>query len=122
MANDLNVLDMQEDANGFCIQQAKTFETEIERLGIALGVDWSNTVQVQELAHEAMNHVKEQLEEYEHHTTDYQLKAKLTLFAIAEMMMQLMANSACEGIHTHGGHAWKAFSKALLREKEKLVE
>jgi hypothetical protein len=32
-------------------------------------------------------------------------------------MMQIMTDSADEGIHTHGGEAWKSFSKALMHEK-----
>lgn len=50
----------------------------------------------------------------QHHHEDHQLRAKITLFALANIMMELMAKSADKSIHTHGGAAWKAFSRALM--------
>ena len=45
---------------------------------------------------------------------------KLTgeLFALSELMMQNMRESADVGVHTHGGATWKAFGKALYDEYE----
>jgi hypothetical protein len=107
--------------NGFNLlhdpQGASEIETQITRLGIALGVNWDDEAQVQALANEALYRSREALAEFSQHHDDYQLKAKIELFGLAALMMQIMANSADEGVHTHGGVAWKAFSKALMREK-----
>jgi hypothetical protein len=107
--------------NGFNLlhdtQGAAEIETQITRLGIALGINWEDEAQVQALAREAIYHSKEALAQFSHHHGDYQLKAKIELFGLAALMMQIMADSADEGIHTHGGVAWKSFYKALMREK-----
>lgn len=111
-------LDVVGHVEDFCSKQAKEIELEIERIGIVLGIDWSDQAQVRALAQEALNHVREDFDRYKvqtHH--DQQLKEKITLFALADMMMHLMARSADKGIHTHGGPAWKAFSKALMQER-----
>lgn len=106
--------------NGFTLlsdsQGAAEIETRITRLGIALRIDWDDEAQVQALAKEALHHSREALAQFSQHHDDYQLKAKVELFGLAALMMQIMANSADEGIHTHGGAAWKSFSKALMRE------
>ena len=70
-----------------------------------------------ELARESLDHVQEDVGLYEHDRNDYRLKSKVTLFALANMMLTLMARSADKGIHTHGGLAWKAFSRALMNER-----
>ena len=106
--------------NGFNLlhdsQGAAEIETQITRLGIALGINWDDEAKVQELAKEALYHSKEALAQFSQHHDDYQLKAKIELFGLAALMMQIMTNSADEGVHTHGGAAWKSFSKALMRE------
>ena len=106
--------------NGFTLlhhsQGAAEIETQIVRYGIALKIDWDDEAQVQALAREALQHSKEALAQFSQHHEDYKLKAKIELFGLASLMMQIMANSADEGIHTHGGKAWKSFSKALMRE------
>ncbi len=117
MAEDSIALDSVENAEDFCAERAKEIELEIERLGIVLEIDWRNEAQVRELAKEALNHVREEVADYEHDRADYREKAKVTLFALAAMMMDIMARSANKGIHTHGGVAWKAFSKALMLER-----
>jgi hypothetical protein len=111
-------LDKVSDAGAFCSDMAKQLESEIEHMGVALGIDWNNEVQVRALAREALNHSRETLEAYSLHHDDYQAKAKATLFGLANIMMEIMAKSAGKGIHTHGGTAWKAFSKALVSERE----
>lgn len=117
MADESIELDVVDDVAGYCATQAREIETEIERMGVVLGIDWSDENQVRTLAKEALEHAQQDAAEYEKHIDDYQLKAKITLFALADMMMHLMARSADKGIHTHGGLAWKAFSKALMKEK-----
>jgi len=95
-------------------QGASEIETQIIRLGLALGINWEDETQVQALAREALFHSKEALAQFSHHHDDYQLKAKIELFGLAALMMQIMTDSAEEGVHTHGGLAWKSFSKALM--------
>ena len=116
MANESIELDTVENAADFCDKQAKGIEAEIERMGVALGIDWNDEHQVRALAKESLEHAQEAVTEYEHEHSDYRLKAKVTLFGLAAMMMDIMAKSADQGIHTHGGLAWKSFSKALMRE------
>jgi hypothetical protein len=41
-------------------------------------------------------------------------RAKGKLFALTNLMLRLMTQSANTGVHTHGGSAWKAFGKALF--------
>ncbi len=99
-------------------QRAAEIETQIVRLGLALGINWDDDAQVQALAREALYHSREALAQYSQHHDDYQQKAKIELFGLAALMMQIMKDSADEGIHTHGGAVWKSFSKALMRERD----
>jgi hypothetical protein len=104
--------------NGFGLlygsRNAAEIEKQIERHGIALGIDWDDEGQVQALAREALLRSQEALAQYGQHHGDYKLKAKIELFGLAGLMMQIMKDSADEGVHTHGGRAWKAFSRALM--------
>ncbi|MEJ1959930.1 MAG: hypothetical protein WDM70_11340 [Nitrosomonadales bacterium] len=97
---------------------AAGIETQITRLGIALGIDWDDEAQVQALAKEALHHSQEALVQYSQNHSDYKQKAKIELFGLAALMMEIMKDSAEEGIHTHGGTAWKSFSRALMREMD----
>ena len=90
---------------------AAEIETQIQRLGIVLGIDWTDELQVRALAREALHHSKEALAQYEQHHDNYRQKAKIDLFGLAHLMMQIMKDSADEGMHTHGGNAWKSFSR-----------
>jgi hypothetical protein len=106
--------------NGFDLlhdsQEASEIEAQLVRKGIALGINWNDEAQVQDLAREALHHSQEDLAQFSHHHDDYKLKAKIELFGLAALMMQIMSNSADEGIHTHGGAVWKSFSRALMHE------
>lgn len=97
-------------------QDASDMELRIVRLGIALGIDWTDEMQVRELAREALYHAKEERAQAAQNPGDYRQKAKLELFGVATLMMQLMRETAEEGLLTHGGDAWKAFSRALIQE------
>ncbi len=111
--NESFALDMVSDVEEYSTKKAKEIEVEIERMGVVLGVDWENDSQVLALATESLQRIREDCQEFELHHDDYQLKARMILFALANMMMELMANSAWKGVDTHGGPAWKAFSRAL---------
>jgi hypothetical protein len=106
--------------NGYSLlhnfQGAAEIEIQITRLGIVLGIDWADEAKVLALAKESLFHSKEVLAQFSQHHDDYKLKAKMELFGLAALMMQIMTDSADEGFHTHGGVAWKAFSKALMHE------
>ncbi len=121
MTNDLNALDGMSNAAEYCNVRAHQLEVEIERMGIALGINWNNEIQVQALAKEALEHAQEALAQYAHDHNDYHQKAKIELFGLAAMMMNLMAEGAGKGIDTHGGTAWKALSKALMKERGMLT-
>ena len=106
--------------NGFNLlhtsQGAADIETQIVRHGIALGINWDDEAEVQALAGEALHLSREAFMHFSQHHEDCKLRAKMELFGLAALMMQIMKDSADEGIHTHGGVAWKSFSKALMHE------
>ncbi len=116
MANDLNALDGMSGVENYCSERASKLEVEIERMGIALGINWNDNFQVHQLAKEALEHAQEALEQYAHDRSNFQLRAKVELFGLAAMMMNLMKESAGKGIHTHGGTAWKALFRAMMEE------
>lgn len=91
-------------------------EHEIERKGIILGIDWSDEHQVRSLAREALSHLQEDLKMAAENPDDFRLRAKIDLFGLAGIMLKTMAESADNGIQSHGGQAWKAFAKALWTE------
>jgi len=97
-------------------ESTKEIEHEIERKGIVLGIDWTDEHQVRTLAREALSHLKEDLQTAAANPDDYRLRAKIDLFGLAGIMLKTMAESADNGIQSHGGEAWKAFAKALWAE------
>lgn len=115
------LLDSVPDVAGYCQEKSHELEIELERAGVALGIDWEDDVQVLCLARDALEHMHETVDAYGHHHDDFQLKAKMQLFAISCLMINLMAESAAHGIHTHGGPAWKAFSRGLSRVRSEIT-
>lgn len=94
----------------------REIELEIERKGIALGIDWTDEVQVRALAREALDHLADDVRLVSEANPDRQLMARVELFGLAALMLRTMTESAELGIHSHGGAAWKAFAKALWAE------
>jgi len=98
-------------------QEARDIERALELHGIAMGINWNDTPSVRALAAEA-------LKSQPAHTRalvlskDPATRAKGELFALSNLMLKLMAESAGVGIHTHGGCAWKAFARALYALNE----
>lgn len=93
-------------------------EQEIERKGIALGIDWQDEVQVRALAREALAHVAADEKFSATAPVDHQRLAKLELFGLAAIMLRTMEESAVQGFESHGGEAWKAFARALWAETD----
>jgi len=91
-------------------------EHEIERMGVVLGIDWSDEHQVRSLAREALGHLQDDLKLAASNPGDYRLRAKINLFGLAGIMLKTMTESADYGFQSNGGEAWKAFGKALWSE------
>jgi hypothetical protein len=97
---------------------AGQLEREIARKGIALGIDWDDEKQVRALAREALDF----------HAgaggsaawpRDPAAQARIELFGLAQLMLNLMRQSAEEDVQTHGGPVWKAFARALWQEADR---
>lgn len=98
-------------------RDAAAIEQEIANRGVALGLDWSDEGAVRMLARELLDggsaHVQALARD-----EDPRNRARGQLFALAILMQQTMAESAENGVHTHGGPVWKALGKALVQEGE----
>lgn len=96
-------------------QDTRDIELEIERRGVALGIDWHNEEQVRALAREALTYPASEITMLAD-KPDYTKLAKLELFGLAGLMLRTMQESAETGFESHGGDAWKAFARALWAE------
>lgn len=94
----------------------REIELEIERKGIALGIDWSDEPQVRALAREALAYHSAPGTLAHGEPDDFALKARIDLFGLASLMLQTMEESASLGMESHGGIVWKAFGRALWME------
>lgn len=102
----------------FFSEETHALEQQIVRMGIALGIDWSDEAQVRELAREALKNGASDIHEAAKHK-DYRLMAKAELFSVAALMLRVMEKSADqESAMAHGGPAWKAFARALWAENQ----
>lgn len=102
----------------FFSDETHALEQQIVRMGMALGIDWSDEVQVRELAREALKNGAGNNGEAVKHN-DYRQMAKAELFSVAALMLRVMEKSAeAEGVMMHGGPAWKSFARALWTEHE----
>lgn len=100
----------------FFSEETRALEQQIVRLGIALGIDWSDEAQVRDLARGALSGSADNIHDAVKHV-DYPGMAKAELFAVAALMLRVMEKSAQgEGVMAHGGPAWKAFARALWAE------
>jgi hypothetical protein len=96
-------------------REALEIEREIVRKGVILGIDWNDAAEVRQLAREALR-CRNLPDSPECNPTDPRARAKLELFGLAQLMLTVMRQSADEGMHTHGGPAWKALARALWQE------
>ena len=99
-------------------EDVSAIEREIERKGIALGIAWTDEVQVRALASEALDHSAADVRLAAANPSDHRLMAKVELFGLAALMLKTMEECAGIGIECHGGTAWKAFAKALWADLE----
>ena len=97
-------------------QQAREIEREIIRNGIALGIDWDDPVEVRLLAQEALACSPSKLD---CNPDDLQQRTRYELFGLIHLMLQVMTESAGEGVETHGGSVWKTLACALWSERER---
>lgn len=102
-------------------QEADAIEKEIERKGIVLGIDWDDEAQVRALAREALIQSAEEAQAAMARTNDREAMARTELFGLAALMLKTMAQSAEDGMHTHGGLVWKSFGRALWQEAEAMA-
>ena len=95
---------------------AGAIELEIERRGVALGIDWEDVGAVRALARAAMDfgHSPQAFPVGE--LPDYERLAQIDLFGLAGVMLKIMQESADDGFLAHGGPAWKALAHALWAE------
>lgn len=97
-------------------RQAQEIEREIIRKGIALGIDWDDPLAVQSLAQDALACNPNELDcDY----GDLQQRIRHELFGLMHLMLQVMAESAGEGVETHGGAVWKVLARALWSARER---
>ncbi|MFT3760826.1 hypothetical protein [Thauera sp.] len=104
---------------GHYARTADELEREIYKRGLALGLDWDDQARMRELARQALSTKSGGVMKLLRSPVR---QDKLTgeLFALADLMLDTMRQSAQIGVHTSGGKAWKAFGRALYQESERL--
>ena len=90
---------------------------QIASLGVGLGIDWDDEVEVRALAREAIDHAQATVSKAGVRKEGRDL-LKAELFGLAALMLKNMQESAERGYLTHGGPSWKAFARALWLESE----
>lgn len=90
-------------------------EQEIIRKGVALNINWDDSVEVDLLAQEALVHAKDLAQRAAQNPGDRLQLARVELFGLAALMLKTMEETAHEGFLTHGGPVWKAFGRALWK-------
>jgi hypothetical protein len=97
--------------------EAAQLETEITRKGIVLGIDWTNDAEVHSIARRALSLHLDPLE-LDHPAASPKGMAMLEIVGLSQLMLQVMKESADEGILTHGGPVWKKLGRALWEEAQ----
>ncbi|MBK7662007.1 MAG: hypothetical protein IPJ21_00390 [Sterolibacteriaceae bacterium] len=96
-------------------QETRALELALERMGVALGIDWLDDAQVRALAHEALSDECKRTMAAAAKGERAAL-ARADLFGLAALMVKTLQESADEGVASSGGPAWRSFSGALLAE------
>lgn len=103
------------------VRSTRLIEREIARMGVALGVDWSDELQVRALAREALENGAQRVAAAAVQPENRRLMTKVSLFGLAALMLHTMADSANKlGVESSGGPTWKSFGRALWAENELL--
>lgn len=97
-------------------EEALLISREIARMLVALGIDWTNELEMRAIAREALAY---QGSDTIHHLAveDLEGRAKQKLFGLTALMLRTMEEGAELGEHVHGSETWKALAKALWAEK-----
>lgn len=104
---------------GHYARTAMELEREIFKRGLMIGLDWHDPTVLRRLANEALTCTSSCRMDLLHHA-DAAQRGKGELFALAELMLETMRQSAVTGVHTRGGPAWRAFGRALYEEAERI--
>ena len=104
---------------GHFARDALELEREILKRGIALKIDWDDKPALQRYAHEALT-CSPDCNWDKLHAKDPRERMLAELYALSNLMLQTMRESAEQGEHTHGGPVWKAFGRALIEEADRL--
>ncbi|MDR3214340.1 MAG: hypothetical protein LBT71_10565 [Azoarcus sp.] len=91
---------------------ALELEDEIVTRGVLIGLDWSDPAQVRALAREALGCTSEQRLAMLH-ASDGSMKARGELFALSELMLDIMRQSALAGVQVPEMGVWRTFGRAL---------
>lgn len=96
-------------------KETQQIELEIERKGVVLGLDWDNESQIREVARKALA-VQQKGADATFHDMPWNDRALVELFALSQLMLTVMQESAAEDMQTHGGKIWKSLGRALWIE------
>ena len=102
-------------------RRAKEIEREIFLRGLALGVDWDDPIRLRALARHALS-CKPGCVDSLFRSALSEDKLTAELFALSELMLHTMRQSAQIDVNTSAGKTWKAFGRALYQEAELLAE
>jgi len=104
---------------GHYARTADEIEHEIFKRGLALGLDWDDQARLRDLARQALS-CKPGCVVGLLRSPVRQDKLTGELFALSELMLVTMRQSAQIDVHTSDGRVWKAFGRALYQEAERL--
>lgn len=96
-------------------KETQQIELEIERKGVVLGLDWDNESQIREVARKALAG-QQKGADATFHDMSWNDRALVELFALSQLMLTVMQESAAEDMQTHGGKVWKSLGRALWNE------
>lgn len=94
-------------------REAQNIEHEIMTKGVILGIDWEDDAQLRQIARQALDCHLGAVDCEPDEPGD---RARLELFALIQLMLTVMKESADDQMHTHGGPLWKRLARALWAE------
>ncbi len=103
-----------ENPEHFDVGFYEALETEIERKGIALGIDWTNAVEVQQILREAFDHAVEDIAAIGHR--DNHNLARFELRGLVAVLLKSMVRSKGGYLYDKHGPVWDVLRGALRDE------